>query len=416
MGDIDIVSCLVGNGASINKISKNQFKHSPISALLFYKAFEVSSLFEYKNEIDAVADYVVSEPGNPNVTPNAMGRGRSSMQMNPYGNPYGMGMMPGMIPGGFSTDGLGYNSGGVKLTNLNGPLSKYPYPGDSSIYSITMENRLNGENVVDLDSQMDILLDFRNSQHFIIYEYLEQKGAKLENKDQELIKILHEPYKYFSIGKNESSNIITKEAATNRKFDETQDPELSADKPLSAREAYRFYWGIVEELHNMKQNSIDSFEGLEERAKRERLTKNEMIKKVKKETSAFVLNQYMELHVLIENQTSNRISRLASLFYCLNASWNEGAAGDYLFVKRKLPKSQEDAYLRIKGFNKFLKGSTLLGIKRTAGYVVSVNKAKAYVKKYPNLQFDWKSNYKIFLSEFPWTFKRELAEIAKKIN
>ena len=74
------------------------------------------------------------------------------------------------------------------------------------------------------------------------------------------------------------------------------------------------------------------------------------------------------------------------LFYCLNASWNEGAAGDYLLVKRNLPKSQEDAYFRIKGFNKFLKGSTLLGIKRTAGYEVSANKAKAYAKKYPNLQ------------------------------
>ena len=37
-----------------------------------------------------------------------------------------------------------------------------------------------------------------------------------------------------------------------------------------------------------------------------KLTKNEMIKKLKKETSAFVLNQYMELHVLIQNQTNHR--------------------------------------------------------------------------------------------------------------
>ncbi len=184
-------------------------------------------------------------------------------------------------------------------------------------------------------------------------------------------------------------------------------------KPLSAHEAYRFYWDIVEELHNMRQYPFDSFEGLEERAAQERLTKNKMAEKEKKETSAFVLDKYIRLHELIENQTSNRISRLALLFYCLNASWNEGAADDYLRVKRKLPKSQEDAYLRTKGFNKFLKGSTLLGIKRTAGYMVSLNKAKAYVKKYPNLQFNWKSNYKIFLSEFPWFFKKELAEIAK---
>ena len=163
----------------------------------------------------------------------------------------------------------------------------------------------------------------------------------------------------------------------------------------------------------LKQHSIDSFEGLEERAAQERLTKNKMAEKQIKETSAFVLDQYISLHDLIENRTSNRISRLALLFYCLNASWNEGAAGDYLRVKRKLSKSQEDTYLRTKGFNKFLKGSTLLGIKRTAGYVVSGNKAKAYVKIYPNLQFDWKSNYKIFLSEFPWAFKEELAEILK---
>jgi ankyrin repeat protein len=117
LGNIDLVQLLIENGADVNLISKDQYEHSPLSSLLFYKAFEASVLYKHKN------NSMVSE-----MMPGMMGMGMPGM------NPYGMsGMMPGNDwPAKGNTIDISMMNGN---TTLSKPLSSYNNPSQK-IYTL----------------------------------------------------------------------------------------------------------------------------------------------------------------------------------------------------------------------------------------------------------------------------------------